>query len=105
MDAVKIGGLICRLRKEQGMTQAKLAEAIHVSSKAVSKWETGQGCPDISLLERLGQVLSVDVESLLSGSLDPNTLLGGNMKKKINDQCYGEVIQVMAREWLVKWES
>lgn len=81
MDAVKIGGLICRLRKEQGMTQAQLAEAIHVSSKAVSKWETGQGCPDISLLERLGQVLSVDVESLLSGSLDPNTLLGGNMKK------------------------
>ncbi len=41
MDAVKIGGLICRLRKEQGMTQAQLAEAIHVSSKAVSKWETG----------------------------------------------------------------
>lgn len=41
MDAVKIGGLICRLRKEQGMTQAQLAQAIHVSSKAVSKWETG----------------------------------------------------------------
>lgn len=81
MDAVKIGGLICRLRKEQGMTQAQLAEAIHVSSKAVSKWETGQGCPDISLLERLGQVFSVDMESLLAGSLDPNTLLGGNMKK------------------------
>ena len=81
MDRTKTGALIAAARKEQNMTQKELAAALHVSDRAVSKWERGAGFPDISLLERLGQVFSVDMESLLSGSLDPNTLLGGNMKK------------------------
>lgn len=66
MDAVKIGGLICRLRKEQGMTQAQLAEAIHVSSKAVSKWETGLSYPDVTLLEPLASALGLGVEELMA---------------------------------------
>ena len=81
MDRTKTGALIAAARKEQNMTPKELAAALHVSDRAVSKWERGAGFPDISLLERLGQVFSVDMESLLSGSLDPNTLLGGNMKK------------------------
>lgn len=80
MDARKIGQLIGRLRRERGMTQEELGRAIHVSGKAVSKWETGQGCPDISLLERLARVFSLDLEALLAGTLDPREALGGNMK-------------------------
>ena len=53
MDCEKTGKLIRRLRQEKGYTQAGLADRLHVSDKAVSKWERGLGCPDISLLPQL----------------------------------------------------
>ena len=46
MDNTKVGELIRRLRKESHMTQLQLAEELHVSDKAISKWERGMGCPD-----------------------------------------------------------
>ena len=69
------------LRREHKMTQAELAEALDVSRQAVSKWERGLGCPDVSLLPALAQVLEVELEGLLSGQLDSNEPLGGTMKK------------------------
>ena len=63
------------------MTQLQLAEILHISDKTVSKWERGQGCPDISLLVDLSRVLGVDMEKLLSGRLEANEERGGNMKK------------------------
>lgn len=81
MDNVKIGNLICRLRKENHMTQQQLAERMHISDKAVSKWERGNGCPDVSLLPELSRIFGVDLEKLLSGELNANDILGGNMKK------------------------
>lgn len=54
---------------------------MNVSDKAVSKWERGWGCPDISSLARLSELLEADLEKLLSGELDENEILGGNMKK------------------------
>ena len=57
MDYEKIGGLIRSLRTQQALTQLQLAGRIGVSDKAVSKWERGQGCPDVSLLPRLAQIL------------------------------------------------
>lgn len=81
MDAVKIGRLIYTLRKEKGLTQRLLAEAIGVSDKAVSKWERGMGSPDLSLLPGLASYLSVTLEDLLSGEIDLNESVGGNMKK------------------------
>lgn len=80
MDATKIGELICALRKEKGLTQLQLAERLNVSDKAVSKWERGLGCPDVSLLARLSQVFAVDLEKLLAGELDPNSQAAGNLK-------------------------
>ena len=68
-------------RKERNMTQLQLAEILHISDKTVSKWERGQGCPDISLLVDLSCVLGVDMEKLLSGRLEANEERGGNMKK------------------------
>lgn len=80
MDTTKIGELICTLRKEKGLTQVQLAERLNVSDKAVSKWERGLGCPDVSLLARLSQVFAVDLEKLLAGELDPNSQSAGNLK-------------------------
>ena len=81
MDMQRIGGLIRRLRTEKGLTQLALAERLHVSDKAVSKWERGQGCPDISLLTALAEALGADVGQLLDGAAQPNDPTGGNMKR------------------------
>ena len=81
MDNVKIGKLIYQLRKENHMTQLQLADQMNISDKAVSKWERGLGCPELSLLPSLSKIFNVDLEKLLSGELDANEILGGNMKK------------------------
>lgn len=69
MDADKVGRSIAFLRKQYGMTQQALADMLGVSDKAVSKWETGRGVPDISLLARLSVALDIDIESILEGNL------------------------------------
>ena len=61
------GAMIKRLREKRHLIQAELAEKICVTDKAVSKWETGRGLPDISLLEVLAKALGVSVIELLSG--------------------------------------
>lgn len=81
MDYHKVGTLISSLRKEKGYTQKQLAQMIQVSDKAVSKWERGMGCPDVSLLGELSAALGVNVEKILTGQLDPNSEDGGNMKR------------------------
>lgn len=72
MDNTKIGQLILQLRKEKGMTQLQLAEQLKISNKTVSKWETGNGAPDVSLWEELSTVLGADIHKLLQGELHPN---------------------------------
>ena len=69
MDAQKTGKLINYLRSKKSLTQKQLAEKINVSDKAVSKWERGDGCPDVALLPALAEVLETDVDSLLKGEL------------------------------------
>ena len=81
MDPVRTGELIRQFRIRMQLTQKQLAERIHVSDKAVSKWETGNGCPDISLLSVLADVFGTDVQTLLSGELDKNESEKGNMKR------------------------
>jgi len=81
MDCSKVGKLIFGLRKEKGMTQKQLADAMNISDKTISKWERGLGCPDVSLLRELSEVLNADIEKILLGDLEPNNADGGNMKK------------------------
>ena len=69
MDAKKIGKFIHQIRTEKRMTQKELAEQINVTDKAVSKWENGEGCPDVSLLPVLSKVLNVEILDLLEGNL------------------------------------
>lgn len=81
MDCGKIGNIIRELRLEKGMTQKQLADQMVLSDKTVSKWERGLGMPDVSLLSDLAGLLGIKIEQLLSGSLSPNDIVGGNMKK------------------------
>jgi len=67
MDYTKIGNFIYELRREKKLTQSQLADKLHVTNKAVSKWERGLGAPDISLLRDLSCVLGVSVNELLIG--------------------------------------
>lgn len=67
MDNIRFGAFVAQLRKEQGMTQKELAVRLHVTDKAVSKWETGKGFPDVKLLEPLAQVLDISLVELIRG--------------------------------------
>ncbi len=79
MNSYITGAAVKRLREEQGLTQLQLAEKIGVSSKAVSKWETAKGLPDISLIEPLSQALGVSVMELMSGETVINKNASSNM--------------------------
>lgn len=81
MDTKRTGALIRSLREERELTQLQLAELVGVGDKAVSKWERGAGCPDVSLLPTLAEELYTTVETLLSGELSPDTAQGGTMKR------------------------
>lgn len=71
MNAILTGQFISRVRMEKGMTQKELAQKVGVTDKAVSKWETGRGMPDISSLDALCNALDVSVNELLSGEVLP----------------------------------
>ena len=81
MDRYVTGAVIRRLRENKRMTQEELAERLYVSSKAVSKWETGQGFPDITLLEPLSKALDISVIELLSGEDIRNRNTSSHMAK------------------------
>lgn len=87
MDNEKIGQLIYTLRKEKGLTQKQLADALHLSDRTISKWERGQGCPDITLLTKLSTLLEVNIENILVGEIQSNDFVGGNMKKSTYYVC------------------
>ena len=81
MNSQEIGKLLLRLRQERGMTQRQAAERLCVSTQAVSKWERGLGCPDISLLPSLAGLYGVSIVGLLAGDLAPEEPEVGNMKR------------------------
>lgn len=69
MDQVKIGKFIAEKRKENNLTQYKLAEMLSVTDRAVSKWETGKSLPDSSIMIELCSILKISVNDLLSGEI------------------------------------
>ena len=79
MNQYVTGAMIRRLRENRKMTQHQLAEKMMVSDKAVSRWETGRGYPDISLIEPLSRALGVSVIELFSGEDVVNTNKAFNM--------------------------
>ena len=95
MDRYVTGAVIRRLREQKKMTQEELARKLYVSSKAVSKWETGQGFPDISLVEPLARALDLSVIELLNGEDVRNQNRHANMLRGAFYVCpvCGNVIQ------------
>ena len=65
MDAKTFGAFLARMRKSQGFTQAELAQQLHVTDKAVSRWERGVGLPDINTLEPLADALGLTLADLM----------------------------------------
>ena len=81
MDNYVTGALIRKLREDKHLTQEELAQRVCVSNKAISKWETGRGFPDIGLIEPLSKALGISVVELLSGSDIRNRNRSSDMKK------------------------
>ena len=79
MNTYVTGNTIRQLRERRNLTQAALAETIGVSSKTVSKWETGKGLPDISLLQPLAEALGISVIELMNGEHITNRNVSANM--------------------------
>ena len=89
MNQKHFGLIITKLRKQHRMTQEKLAQKLNVSSKAVSKWETGMGYPEITLLPKIAAVLGVSVDFLLTGERKGITIAGNiimDIVKRV--ECY-----------------
>ena len=95
MNKYVTGTMIKRLRESKQMTQLQLAERLNVSDKAISKWETGRGYPDIALIEPLAEALGVSVIELFSGEDVTNTNRSFNMLRMKMHVCpiCGNIIQ------------
>jgi len=96
MDTVKTGALIAQARREKELTQKDLAQALHVSVQAVSKWERGLNFPDIALLEPLAELLGLSVSELMAGerNADPGEELVRSSLRTSLSQLGGK-----ARHW------
>ena len=80
-----IGNRIAKFRKAKGMTQEELANHMGVSSQAVSKWENDASCPDISLLPKLGKVLGVTTDELLTGKNDQVQMVPAGQRRSLDE--------------------
>ena len=81
MNSYVTGSGIKALREKYGMTQAELAHRLCVSDKTISKWETGKGYPDISLLEPIAKIFGISITELISGQTVENVNVSGNMMR------------------------
>lgn len=93
MDIVKIGYFIRECRKNKNLTQKQLADKLYVESKTISKWETGKGLPDVSIMKNLCNELAISLSELFIGDYikeESNDLL---IEKLIIDELKKEKIQ------------
>ena len=78
MDSKKTGTFIAAQRKQLSMTQQDVANQLNITNKAISKWETGEGYPDITVLPALAEILHVTVDELLKGERNPSDQPSGD---------------------------
>lgn len=100
MDNTQFGAFIAQLRKEQGLTQKELADKLNVTDKAVSKWETGKGFPDVKLLEPLAQALEVSLVELMQGKRQEADTLTVAEADEVVSQAMGQSEKTTARRYL-----
>ncbi len=94
-----LGKRIAQCRKNKGMTQEKLAEALGVTAQAVSKWENDQSCPDISMLPRLAEIFGITTDELLGHEAQPSR------QAEIVDEDEKDGLHVQKGNWEFKYES
>ena len=100
MDNERFGAFIAQLRKEQGLTQRELADRLNVTDKAVSKWETAKGFPDVKLLEPLAQALGVSLVELMQGKRqEADTLTVAEADAAVS-QALGQSDRAVTRRYL-----
>ncbi len=96
MDAQITGKFIGLLRKEKGMTQATLADKLNISNRTVSKWENGDGFPDITILPELAEILGVTVDELLKGEKGDNAVVFTEIKNRDNLNNFYQITYVVS---------
>ena len=100
MDNERFGTFIAQLRKERCLTQKELADKLNVTDKAVSKWETGKGFPDVKLLEPLAQALGVSLVELMQGRRQEADTLTVAEAGAVVSQAMGQLERSTARRYL-----
>lgn len=83
MDAAEFGKRVALLRKKKGLTQGELAETLGISNKTISRWETGEGYPDVAIFLDLARALNTSVDYLLSGETPPVGDSKVSLKKRL----------------------
>ena len=100
MDTERFAAFITQLRKERGLTQKELADRLNVTDKAVSKWETGKGFPDLKLLEPLARELGVSLVELMQGRRQEADTLTVTEAGAVVSQAMGQSERTTARRYL-----
>ncbi len=100
MDNIQFGAFVAQLRKEKGLTQKELADLLNVTDKAVSKWETAKGFPDVKLLEPLAQALGVSLVELMQGRRQETETLTVAEAGTVVSQAMGQWEKAAARRYL-----
>jgi len=100
MNNLEFGAFIAQLRKELNMTQKDLADILHVTDKAVSKWETGKGFPDLKLMEPLAQALGVTMVELIQCQRQQTDMLTMEQAHSVVTQAMDRSERTTARRYL-----
>ena len=93
MYNLKLNDTICFLRKKQGLTQEELAGKLGVTNQSVSKWESAQCCPDISLIPKLADIFEISIDELFGNKPRTSVTKGVNDTKK--DAVFSEAMKIM----------
>ena len=103
IDQEKIGGFLRDLRKEKGQTQEEIAEKFGISSKSVSRWETGKSLPDLAILVELADYYEVDIKEIIDGERKSEIMKKEEKEtlQKVADYAEAEKALVVKRKCLV----
>lgn len=101
---MKLGQAIAELRKQHNMTQAEVADALHISYQAVSKWERDESLPDITLLPGIAELFQISIDKLLRNSYDiraeelvkTDNVMDEDVQQRINQQ----ITDIVSREFV-----
>lgn len=103
MDAAKIGALIAQQRRKKNLSQSDLAQLLCVTNKAVSRWETGRGYPDIETLPELAKNLDISISELLNGEICSDLDVPDSENKSITDICAYAGVQRKKQTKVIIW--